>query len=172
MTTVLLLAGGKSSRIGIDKAKMYGGVRRLQHIVQECGVSRCIVLCGGIERQSMFEGEVWPDPIHCHNLSEVLQWAFKQLVGPIQLICCDAFQLERDGLLLLLSSKGAVPLDELNKRQPLLANCPKDFKIGDSDGTIRSLFSHLPSLNMGSQSYQMKNFNFPLDGYDDQQVGR
>ena len=163
MTTVLLLAGGKSSRMGIDKAEMYGGVRRLQHIVQECKVSRCIVLCGEKERQSMFDGEVWPDPIHCRHLSEVLQWAFKQVDAPIQLICCDAFQLERDGLLQLLSSEGAVPLDEQNKRQPLLANCPKGFKIGAFDGTVSSLFSHLPSLDMGSKSYQMKNFNLPLD---------
>ncbi|MDP6234368.1 MAG: NTP transferase domain-containing protein [Candidatus Poseidoniaceae archaeon] len=163
MTTVLLLAGGESSRMGTDKAQMHGGVQRLQNVAKSCGIKEIIVLCGGQERRSMFQGKVWPDPPFCNNLTEVIQWAFKEIDGPIQLICCDAFQLEVDGLQQLLLSKGAVPLDEQKIRQPLLANCPEDFELGESDGSVASLFSHLPSLDMGSKANQMKNFNLPSD---------
>ena len=54
MTTVVILAGGKSSRMGQDKATMFGGVER---IYQECiyaGIPRIITLCGEKNENKQF----------------------------------------------------------------------------------------------------------------------
>ena len=163
MVTVLLLAGGKSRRMGQDKAIMAGGVERLRALATQCGVDRIITLCGDTSRQSMFEGETWPDPLSCSSLCEVLEWAFKNIEGTVQLISCDSFLLERSGLEFLLASKGGVPLDEDGRRQPLLAHCPSEWTLNTSDGKISSLFSNLQDLEAGVLTHQMKNFNTPSD---------
>ena len=75
MVTVFVLAGGKSSRMGVDKAFMNGGVERIRAIALECGAERIITLCGGVERSHLFQGEVWPDPIGVRSLMDVLAWA-------------------------------------------------------------------------------------------------
>ena len=163
MVTVLILAGGKSDRMGQDKALMDGGVKHLRALAINAGVERIITLCGGEERKPLFDGEVWPDPPSCTSLCEVLQWAFGKIDGTIQLIPCDAFKLQLDGLGLLLSSEGGVPLDEHGKRQPLLAHCPEEWNLAPSSGDVSSLFSSLPDLDAGMLTVQMKNFNTPFD---------
>ena len=44
MTTALIFAGGKSSRMGRDKAAMYGGVTRLIDECSKAGISRIITV--------------------------------------------------------------------------------------------------------------------------------
>ena len=163
MVTVLLLAGGKSQRMGADKALMRGGVTRLHQLAVQCNAKRVITLCGSKEREHMFEGEVWTDPAYCNVLSEVLEWALSSIEGAVQIICCDAFNLEKDGLEHLLASNGCVPVDECGRRQPLLANCPVNWSAAENDGSVSSLFAHLPSLDLGPLAIQMKNFNSPID---------
>ena len=43
--TVLLLAGGKSLRMGEDKSLMFGGVSRKKDVLFRVGARRVIVLC-------------------------------------------------------------------------------------------------------------------------------
>ena len=163
MVTVLLLAGGRSRRMGIDKALMRGGVERLRQLAIQCHADRIVTLCGAKERERMFKGEVWADPLACDTLSDVIGWALSSIEGDVQLICCDAFNLEKEGLQRLLSSGGGVPVDEEGNRQPLLANCPKEWTMSKSNGTVSSLFQDLESLDLGLLSRQMKNFNSPVD---------
>ncbi|MDG1555155.1 MAG: NTP transferase domain-containing protein [Candidatus Poseidoniaceae archaeon] len=163
MVTVLLLAGGRSRRMGTDKALMRGGVERLRQLAIQCHADRIVTLCGAKERERMFKGEVWADPLACDTLSDVIEWAFSLIEGDVQLICCDAFNLEKEGLQRLLSSGGGVPVDEEGNRQPLLANCPKEWTMRKSNGTVSSLFQDLESLDLGLLSRQMKNFNSPVD---------
>ena len=163
MVTVLILAGGKSDRMGQDKALMGGGVEHLRALALDAEVERIITLCGDDNRIPLFEGEVWPDPPQCTSLREVLEWVFRKIEGAIQLIPCDAFQLQRSGLEFLLNCDGGVPLDEHGKRQPLLAHCPEGWNLAPSFGDVSSLFSSLQDLDAGVLTVQMKNFNTPFD---------
>ena len=83
--------------MGQDKALMAGGVERLMAAAQSSGVDHIITLCGSIERVPLFKGKVWPDPEACNSLMEVIYWALDAIEGAVQLIPCDAFQLEHTG---------------------------------------------------------------------------
>ena len=89
-----------------------------------------------------------------------LAWAMGQVSGKIQLIPCDAFALDAGGMRVLLDSGGGVPIDLNGRRQPLLSSCPEGFIIKDQS-SISSMFSTLPSLDLGEFAGQMENFNFP-----------
>ena len=44
MTTVLIFAGGSSSRMGQDKSTMYGGVNRIRQECIKANITRIITL--------------------------------------------------------------------------------------------------------------------------------
>lgn len=161
VSTVFILAGGKSTRMGEDKALMAGGVVRLRNLALKAGVSRVVTLCGHAERMELFEGEVWPDPPSCRSLMDVLQWLFDKAKDPVQLIPCDAFMLSDEGLSALLDSGGGVPIDPDGRRQPLLSHCPQDWIPEVEPSSILHMFSSLPSLSMTGLEQQMQNFNRP-----------
>tara|TARA_B110000467_G_scaffold163940_1_gene191363 strand:+ start:2851 stop:3375 length:525 start_codon:yes stop_codon:yes gene_type:complete len=161
VSTVFILAGGKSTRMGEDKALMAGGVTRLRNLALKAGVVRVVTLCGHAERAGLFEGEVWPDPPSCRSLMDVLQWIFGEVEGPIQLIPCDAFMLGDEGLKALLGSGGGVPIDPDGRRQPLLSHCPQGWMPGMEPSSVLHMFSTLPSLSMAGLEQQMQNFNRP-----------
>ena len=54
MTTALIFAGGKSTRMGEDKSQMFGGVSRLIKQCQLSSVTRIITMCGDKSRMEMF----------------------------------------------------------------------------------------------------------------------
>ena len=156
--SAVIFAGGNSTRMGQDKSLMFGGVERIRQLCMECGIVKIITLCGGEERTSMFEGEVWPDPAHCQKLSDVIRWVQQEISGPIQFIPCDAFDLDRDSLQTLLRSGGGVPLDLNSNRQPLLANCPAGYQMGDGS-TVNSLFDGLATIDIAENSDGFSNYN-------------
>ena len=156
--SAVIFAGGNSTRMGQDKSLMFGGVERIRQLCIDCGIVKIITLCGNEERASMFEGEVWPDPSHCQKLSDVIRWVQGELPGPIQFIPCDAFDLDRDSLQALLQSGGGVPLDSNSNRQPLLANCPADYQIGDGS-SVNSLFDDLATIDIAGRSDSFSNYN-------------
>ena len=156
--SAVIFAGGNSTRMGQDKSLMFGGVERIRQLCIDCGIVKIITLCGNEERASMFEGEVWPDPSHCQKLSDVIRWVQGELPGPIQFIPCDAFDLDRDSLQALLQSGGGVPLDSNSNRQPLLANCPADYQIGDGS-SVNSLFDDLATIDIAGRSDRFSNYN-------------
>jgi molybdopterin-guanine dinucleotide biosynthesis protein A len=156
--SAVIFAGGNSSRMGQDKALMFGGVERIRQLCKECGIENIVTLCGDEDRISMFEGEVWPDPEHCEKLSDVIRWVHQKITGPIQYIPCDAFDLNRESLQSLLHSGGGVPLDSDSNRQPLLANCPADYQIGEG-ASVNSIFTDLASITIAESADDFSNYN-------------
>jgi len=156
--SAVILAGGTSSRMGQDKSLMCGGVERIRKLCKECGIENIVTLCGSEDRVSMFEGVVWPDPDYCQKLTDVIRWVHQEIAGPIQFIPCDAFDLDINSLQSLLQSGGGVPLDLNSKRQPLLANCPADYQLGEGV-SINSLFDGLESIDIGGSADGFSNYN-------------
>jgi molybdopterin-guanine dinucleotide biosynthesis protein A len=161
MPTAFILAGGKSERMGEDKALMAGGVERLRQLAKDAGFERIVTLCGPEGRKAMFGGEVWPDPPSCASLMDVLAWVFSEIEDDVQLIPCDAFMLQADGLGALSKSGGGVPMDPAGHRQPLLSSCPRSWSPKLNSKSILDMFSTLPTLDLGPLEGQMQNFNRP-----------
>ena len=158
--TIVILAGGKSERMGRDKALLLNSVKRIQKLTEEIGVQRCIVMCGS--RKSLFEGEVWDDPEHSTSISDIIKWLREEIPGRIQLLPCDCYLLERSGLEFLLEMKNGVPVDGEGSRQPLMANFDANSELVDSR-TLNQLFSNLDSYENIQLAKQFSNFNTQED---------
>lgn len=156
-STIVILAGGKSERMGRDKALLLNSVKRIQKLTEEIGI-RCIVMCGSSDRKSLFEGEVWDDPEHSTSISDLVKWLREEISGRIQLLPCDCYLLERSGLEFLLEMKNGVPVDGEGSRQPLMANFDANSELVDSR-TLNQLFSNLDSYENNQLAEQFSNFN-------------
>lgn len=167
MSTILLLAGGKSTRMGQDKAMMNGGVNRLISIYSRLKAQRIITLCGDKSRIKLFEGEVWADPDDVSGPLELLKWCFTKIGDDIQIIPCDAFGLLDTGADWLLKQKNGVPIDTSKQRQPLMARISNRELINYDATTINGLFARFPSLENIDFSNQFSNFNSKADMIDD-----
>ena len=151
MLTGIILAGGKSTRMGEDKAFLKGGVARLAEEMRNAGCSRIIVMCGIKERSNLFNEECVEDA--GETLAESLKILLDSLEGEVQLSPCDAVLADAE----FFSSLTGVPSDQNGSRQPLLArfNLPL-LKI--TSNKISEMFAHIPSCPGGKKA---TNVNTP-----------
>lgn len=159
MTTVLIFAGGSSSRMGQDKSTMYGGVSRIRQECLKANISRIITLCGSEIRRSNFEGEVWPDPKECNSLMDLILWSISQIDDEILLIPCDAFNLTVKGIVELSKQQNCLPLDEQGNRQPLLAKISDSAMLERNAISLNELFANFPTYSNQDLASQFNNFN-------------
>ena len=126
MKTGIILAGGNSKRMGQDKALLFSNVDRLASELSSSGCTRIIVMCGTVERQSLFEHETIPDKFD--NLGESLIHVIAEIDGFIQLAPCDAYLADSN----LFKSINGVPVDDLGNRQPLMSGFNSEIKLNQS----------------------------------------
>jgi molybdopterin-guanine dinucleotide biosynthesis protein A len=159
--TGLVFAGGKSRRMGQDKATMFGGVERICTVLRQAGVDRVVVLAGTEERAALFSEEAVPDPEGASGLHEVIRWAKERFVGSLLLAPCDAFLLDEKAVRFVLKHKttGAVPLDEMGHRQPLFALIPGHMSLVENAESVGGLLAEVPSLHPGPHAKAFTNFN-------------
>lgn len=156
--TLIILAGGKSTRMGEDKALMFDNTSRIQKMAGNLGVKDCIILCGDKNREKLFQGNVWADPISVNGVLDTIIWISKEIKGRIQLVSCDCFQIQQSGLEYLLRMNDSLPVDEYGLKQPLLANFnPKNMRL--EGATLKEIFSDLAVDKGFDEPSQFNNFN-------------
>ena len=155
----LILAGGKSTRMGEDKALLFDSVNTLTDILtsRDC---RVIVACGGEERAGLFHGECWFDPDDSTSLGEVVHAFVKQRDEEIQLFPCDMYNLDDEAIKEILIQSPGVPIDMHGQDQYTLARIPKGHNLPISK-SLKHLFSELDRNQMGSLGDRLENFNSP-----------
>ena len=163
MTTVLILAGGKSTRMKQDKSTMFGGVKRIRDECIKANITRIITLCGSNDRMQLFHGEVWPDPDNCHGIFPVIKWAINELDDDVLLIPCDAFNISEIGITELISQENCVPADEFGNRQPLFARISNQTELVSTAASLTDLFERFPTHENKVISAEFNNFNLPAD---------
>ena len=155
----LILAGGKSTRMGEDKALLFDSVNALTDILtsRDC---RVIVACGGEERAALFHAECWFDPEDSSSLGEVVQAFVQQHDEEIQLFPCDMYNLDNEAIEAILAQSPGVPIDMNGQDQYTLARIPQGCNLPSSK-SLKHLFSELDRNQMGSLGDRLENFNSP-----------
>ena len=155
----LILAGGKSTRMGEDKALLFASVNTLTGILtlQDC---RVVVACGGEERAGLFDAECWFDPIDSTSLGEVVHAFVQQHDEEIQLFPCDMYNLDEEAIEAILAQPPGVPIDLNGQDQYTLARIPQGCNLPSSK-SLKHLFSKLDRNQMEWLGDRLENFNSP-----------
>ena len=155
----LILAGGKSTRMGEDKALLFDSVNTLKDILTSRD-HRVIVACGGEERAVLFHAECWFDPEDSTSLGEVVHAFVQQHDEEIQLFPCDMYNLDKAAIEVILTQPPGVPVDMNGQEQYTLARIPQGCNLPTSK-SLKHLFSELSRNQMESLGARLENFNSP-----------
>ena len=155
----LILAGGKSTRMGEDKALLFDSVNTLSDILTSRG-HRVIVACGSEERAALFHAECWFDPDNSTSLGEVVHAFVQQYDEEIQLFPCDMYNLDKEAIEAILAQLPGVPIDMHGQDQFTLARIPQGCNLLASK-SLKHLFSELDRNQMGPLGDRLENFNSP-----------
>ena len=155
----LILAGGKSTRMGEDKALLFDSVNTLTDILTSRD-HRVIVACGGEERAVLFHAECWFDPDDSTSLGEVVHAFVQQHDEEIQLFPCDMYNLDKVAIEAILTQPPGVPVDMNGQEQYTLARIPQGRNLPISK-SLKHLFSELSRNQMESLGARLENFNSP-----------
>ena len=153
MYTGIILAGGKSSRMGEDKSLINSNVNRLAKEMELHGCTRIIVMCGTLERADLFELECVIDS--AESLGESIFELVSKIEGRIQLAPCDAYLADSE----LFERIDGVPVDDKGIRQPLMANFDSKEMVTKST-KISEVFELFPTCDGGLKA---RNTNTPKE---------
>ncbi len=156
----LILAGGKSKRMGQDKTLLYDSVNALLSTLAKKGC-KVVVACGTKDRAQLFEAQCWFDPPNAMSLAEVLRAFIEQHDEEIQLFPADMYRLDDDAIDVLLAQPHGIPVDAESNEQPTLARIPRHCTLPKSM-SLKGLFSNLNRNDMSELGNRLENFNLPV----------
>ena len=155
----LILAGGKSERMGRDKALLYDSVNKLAEKLEAKGCE-VVVACGSENRAHLFHSTCWPDPENTESLAEIIRAFAGKNNEEIQLFPCDMYRLDSRAIETVLGQPPGVPVDAQNKEQFTLARIAKHCQLPESK-SLRDLFSNFQRNDMSVLGDRIENFNLP-----------
>ena len=155
----LILAGGKSTRMGEDKTLLFDSVNNLADKLSARGC-RVVVACGVEERATLFHSECWLDPAESTSLGEVVHAFVQQHEEEIQLFPCDMYNLDDEAIGVILAQSTGVPVDAQGRDQFTLTRIPERCNLTISK-SLKHLFSEFDRNQMGSLGDRLENFNSP-----------
>ena len=170
MVGLVVLAGGRSRRMGQDKARMAGGIRRILAEAKAAGLTPRVVLAGPQPRGEELEREGWTadadvvldDPAHATCLHDVLVHVFNGDLPSVVLTPCDAVSIDREGFAELAAMPEGVPLDPSGRRQVLFSRLPEGWVAApDAERRVEALFEDLEDQPFGSVANHLTTVNTP-----------
>ena len=160
----LILAGGKSIRMGQDKALLNDSTNILSKKLEGLGC-RVLIACGSRNRAHYFESDCWFDPPHTSSLGEVIHAFVAEHEEEVQIFPCDMYRLDDVALATILAQSPGVPIDSESNEQFTLTRIPAQFRPPKAL-SLSDLFSSLNRNDLNSLGNRLENFNHPnqIDG--------